>query len=273
MLKQRIITAAILIPLVIAVIFLLDAKWFSILFAVFVAIGAWEWAGLCKLSEKHRYLYSLVAVLILAVLYYSNNSSAYHVIISSGVAYWFFAILLVLFYQNQRNFLPKSSLPLLLIGLLLLIPMWSSLTILKSFPAIGAQLLMFLLLLIWSADTAAYFAGKKWGKRRLASRVSPGKTWEGTIAGIVAGSIVALSYVIVFNDKITHELMFVGLSVVTVVISVVGDLMESMVKREADIKDSGSILPGHGGVMDRIDSLTAAGPVFVLGLIYLGMTG
>ena len=271
MLKHRIITAAILVPLVIAVIFLLDTKWFSMLLAMFVGIGAWEWAALCKLNNKLKYLYSFFTLLILLGLYLLDSRSIYTSVILAGALYWFVAIFLILLYQSQRNLLPKSSLVLLPVGLLLLIPMWSSLTVLKSFPVYGASLLMFLMLLIWGADTAAYFFGKKWGKRRLASRVSPGKTWEGTLAGIVTGIVIALGYVIVSNDKLTHGFMFIGLSFVTVLISVFGDLMESLVKREANIKDSGSILPGHGGVMDRIDSLTAAGPIFVLGLIYIGV--
>ncbi|MCZ6804665.1 MAG: CDP-archaeol synthase [Proteobacteria bacterium] len=273
MLKHRIVTAAILIPIVIAVIFLLDTKWFSIFLAVFVAIGAWEWAALCRLSEKFRFFYSLFIVLVLAGIYWVDNSFLYRSIILCGAVYWFFAIILILFYQNQRNLLPNASLVLMLIGMLLLIPMWSSLTLLKSFPDNGASLLMFLMLLIWGADTAAYFIGKKWGKRRLASRVSPGKTWEGTIAGIIAGIVITLCYVIVSNKNISHGLALTGLSILTVTLSVFGDLMESLVKRVADQKDSGSLLPGHGGVMDRIDSLTAASPIFVFGVIYLGMAG
>jgi phosphatidate cytidylyltransferase len=271
MLKQRIITAAILIPIVIAVIFLLDTVWFSALFAVFVGVGAWEWAGLCKISKKYQYLYSLVTVLILAGLYSASNSGIYNSLILSGVVYWIIAVALVFSYQKQRNFLPKSPLALLIIGQLLLIPMWVSLTVLKSFPGNGAILIMLLMLLIWGADTAAYFVGKKWGKRRLASRVSPGKTWEGSIGGVIAGIAIALAYVIVSDAMPNQGIALIGLSFLTVSISIIGDLMESMVKREADIKDSGSILPGHGGVMDRIDSLTAAGPVFVFGIVHLGI--
>lgn len=271
MLKQRILTAAILIPIVIAVIFLLDAVWFSALFTVFVAVGAWEWAGLCKLSKKYQYLYSLITVLILAGLYSTSDSDVYNSVIFSGVVYWFIAVFLVFLYQKQRNLLPKSSLVLLPVGLLLLIPMWVSLTVLKSFPENGASLIMFLMMLIWGADTGAYFVGKKWGKRQLASRVSPGKTWEGSIGGIVVGIAIALAYVIVSDAMSSHGIALIGLSFLTVSISIIGDLMESMVKREADIKDSGSILPGHGGVMDRIDSLTAAAPVFVFGVVHLGI--
>ncbi len=271
MLKQRIITAAILITIVVAVIFLLDTVWFSALFALFVAIGAWEWAGLCKVSKKYQYVYSLITVLILVGLYSASNSGIYNSLILSGVVYWLVAIVLVSSYQKQRNLLPKSPQVLLVVGLLLLIPMWVSLTVLKSFHGNGATLIMLLMLLIWGADTAAYFVGKKWGKRRLASRVSPGKTWEGSIGGVVAGIAIALTYVNVSDGITSHGIALIGLSFLTVSISIIGDLMESMVKREADIKDSGSILPGHGGVMDRIDSLTAAAPVFVFGVVHLGI--
>lgn len=271
MLKQRIITAVILIPFVVAAIFLFETKWFAMLFAVFVGIGAWEWAGLCKLNKLYQYSYSLISILILAFIYWVDNSNVYYSVIFCGVIYWLIAIFLVVMYQTQTIVLTKSVPLLLTIGLLLLIPMWASLTVLKSYPTNGATLLMFLMLLIWGADTAAYFFGKKWGKRRLASRVSPGKTWEGSSAGIVAGIVITLAYVIVSNQLLSPGLAFIGLSIMTVFISIIGDLMESMVKREVNIKDSGSILPGHGGVMDRIDSLTAAGPVFVSGIVYLGI--
>lgn len=271
MLKNRIITASILIPLVIAVIFLLDTIWFSMFFAVFVAIGAWEWAGLCKLNGQSKTLYSLFIVCILFGVVWFDNDVLYDRIILSGVIYWAIAVILVISYQKQRHLLTNSSSILMLIGMLLLIPMWSGLTLLKSFSENGASLIMYLMLLIWGADTAAYFAGKKWGKRKLASRVSPGKTWEGTLAGIGSSVVIAACYIIVSNINLDDSLLFIALSVVTVIGSVFGDLMESLVKREAGQKDSGSILPGHGGVMDRIDSLTAASPIFVFGVIYLGL--
>ena len=258
MLRNRIITASILIPVVIAIIFLLDAVWFSILMAVFVAIGAWEWAGLCKLSGQSKTLYSLFIVCILFAIYRFDNSFLYSSIILIGVIYWALAVILIFTYQKQARLFTHSSAMLMLIGMLLLIPMWSALTLLKSFSTNGASLIMYLMLLIWGADTAAYFVGKKWGKRKLASRVSPGKTWAGTLAGIGSSAVIALCYIIVADMNLADSGLFIGLSVVTVVGSVFGDLMESLVKREAGQKDSGSILPGHGGVMDRIDSLTAA---------------
>jgi phosphatidate cytidylyltransferase len=273
MLKNRIITALILIPIVVVFIFLLDTIWFSTLFAVFVAIGAWEWAGMSKLRETVKVIYSLFIVLILAGIYYLDNSSLYNIIILCGSVYWLLAIVLIVSYQKQANLLPNSSSVLSLIGMFLLIPMWSGLTLLKSFPTNGTALIMLLILLIWGADTAAYFAGKKWGKHKLASRVSPGKTWEGTIAGVISSVVIAICYVITSSKNLDDSFMFIGLSILTVIGSIFGDLMESLVKREAGQKDSGSILPGHGGVMDRIDSLTAASPIFVFGLVTLGLIG
>lgn len=271
MLKTRIVTAAILIPIVISLIFFVNTIWFSVFFALFVAIGAWEWAVLSKLNDKMKYSYVIISLLMLLAIYYLNNSFLYKSIILTGVLYWLIAIGLVIFYQKQRNLLPRNPSILMLIGLLLLIPMWSSLVVLKSNAETGPVLIMLLMLLIWGADTAAYFAGKKWGKRKLANRVSPGKTWEGTMAGIVAGIVIAVAYVIVSNNNLSDGLVLIGLSILTVIGSVFGDLMESIVKREAGQKDSGNILPGHGGVMDRIDSLTAASPIFVLGLVLAGL--
>ncbi|MBL1142347.1 MAG: phosphatidate cytidylyltransferase [Proteobacteria bacterium] len=270
MLKTRIITAAILIPIVIAFIFLVDTLWFSALFAVFVVIGAWEWAGLCNTSEKLKCIYVIFILLSLSGIYWIDNSLIYSGIALCGTIYWLFAVVLVVFYQRKRNLLPRSRALLMSIGLVLLIPMWSSLTLLKSLEQ-GAALVMLLMMLIWGADTAAYFAGKNWGKRKLANRVSPGKTWEGTLAGIGSSLVIAACYVIVSNKNLEDSLMFIGISVLTVIGSVFGDLMESIVKREAGQKDSGYILPGHGGVMDRIDSLTAASPIFVFALVSSGL--
>lgn len=270
MLKARIATAAVLIPIVITLIFFANTVWFSAFFALIVAIGAWEWGGLSKLNDKAKYSYVIISLLILFAICWLNNLFVYKSTILTGVLYWLIAVVLVVFYQKQRNLLPRNSSILMLVGLLLLIPMWSSLVILKSNAETGPVLIMLLMLLIWGADTAAYFAGKKWGKRKLANHVSPGKTWEGTIAGFVAGVVIAVAYVIVSNKNLGDGLIFIGISILTVIGSVFGDLMESIVKREAGQKDSGNILPGHGGVMDRIDSLTAASPIFVFGLILTG---
>ncbi len=283
MLKQRIITAAVLIPVVLAVIFLIELKWFIVAVGILAGLAAFEWAALCKLNKLWCYCYSAFAALILvlawwAFLYMDLGSfviSLLAVVIILYLytsIYWLYALFVIVLYQ--RNLLPKflskldfSSLD---IGLLVIVSMGCSLIFLRRAENLhGESLLLFLLVLIWSADTAAYFVGKKWGRRKLASRVSPGKTWEGTLAGAAAGGMVAWGYVFFFGSTIKGT-VFIGLSLITVCFSVVGDLMESMMKRQAGCKDSGSILPGHGGVLDRIDSLTAAAPIFVMLLLIFG---
>lgn len=271
MLKNRIITALILIPIVIVFIFLAETLWFAVFFAFIAAVGSWEWAGLSKLNSFLQTIYTSLIISILSLIYWLDSNVVYQYIIFTGAAYWLLALVLIISYQKKHNLLPRSSLVLSIVGMFLIIPMWASLVFLKSFSLIGPTLIMFLMLLIWGADTAAYFAGKQWGKRKLADRVSPGKTWEGSIAGGLSGVAIALGFVLFSNIEFGDSLLFIVISVITVIASVFGDLMESMVKREAGQKDSGNILPGHGGVMDRVDSLTAASPVFIAGVIYLGL--
>ena len=146
--------------------------------------------------------------------------------------------------------------------------MWAGLILLKVFIAGGAALLLYLLLMVWAADTAAYFAGKSWGRRPLASRISPAKTQEGALAGLIAAIVIGLGYVIVTDRAWGEAWVFVLLSLITATVSIFGDLMESLLKRAAQVKDSGTLLPGHGGLLDRIDSLAAASPVFVFAVSY-----
>ena len=159
---------------------------------------------------------------------------------------------------------------MMVLGLIILVPTWCSLVYLKSL-ANGSAFIIYLLFLIWAADSGAYFIGRKWGKRKLASHVSPGKTWEGTIAGIISGLFVTMAFILFTENIVNNEILFILISILVIVMSVIGDLMESIVKRNANIKDSGHLLPGHGGILDRIDSLTAAAPVFTFGLIVTGM--
>lgn len=271
MLKHRIITAAILIPVVVAVIFLPDPVWFQTVFAGIIVIAAREWSALCKSNILFQCLYSLMVAAILIALVWIDNAYIFNLILLAGVLFWGASVIIVVLYQSQHNLLPGSFIVNPVVGLFLLIPFWSSLMVLKLSANSGSILIMYLMLLVWSADTAAYFAGKKMGKRKLAFRVSPGKTWEGTIAGFSAAVIITVCYVVVSNPGIAEGVIFVGLSIVTVSLSVFGDLLESLVKREVKIKDSGTILPGHGGVLDRIDSLTAASPVFTYGLVSFGL--
>ena len=268
MLKQRLLTAIVLIPVVLGLSLTPDAGWFVLACSILITAAAWEWAALCRLGRQWRALFSLCMALILAGLYRQNDPALLGAIVTAGVVYWLFAIALVLAYQRRRDYVPRAAVLRLLLGLFTLLPMWAGLLLLKSFIAGGVLLLLYLLLLVWCADTAAYFAGRRWGRHALASRVSPAKTREGALAGVMAAIIIGLAYVIVAGRAWDEAWVFVLLSLLTATVSVFGDLMESLLKREANLKDSGALLPGHGGLLDRIDSLAAASPVFVFAVSY-----
>jgi phosphatidate cytidylyltransferase len=258
MLKQRIFTAIVLIPIILWVL-TLSSQTLAWVMAIFVIIGAWEWAGLCNLI---RSIYSLLFGLTLFIIYYFWSYINIDYILYIVCFWWLIALYWILAYQQNHNNLPTSSFVKALLGFFILIPPWIALLSLHN-----QQWLIFLLVLIWSADIGAYFTGKKWGQNKLADKISPGKSWEGVAGALFISLLVALSYAIFNSMPLMTLLGFMLLCLITVIASIIGDLLESLFKRQAGIKDSSQILPGHGGVLDRIDSLTSAAPIFVLGLI------
>ena len=155
-----------------------------------------------------------------------------------------------------------------IMGILVLMPCWLALNFIRVLPS-GEMILLALFVLIWGADTGAYFAGKKWGKHKIIPQVSPGKSWEGLAGALLTTVLLVFCLLTALKFPPADIWVLLLLSLVTVLFSVLGDLFESMLKRKVDLKDSGTILPGHGGILDRIDSLTAAAPIFALGLILL----
>lgn len=273
MLKHRLITAAILIPLVICSVLFLPSIFFAILTALFVLLGAYEWAVFCGWqSQFARITYTCILAINLAAGYYTliYFPEITTTILAITCLWWFIALYWVWRYQQDCDLLPTAPLIKAGLGLLILSPAWLALVNLHLHQYEGKQWVVFLLILIWTADSGAYFAGKKWGKTKLAAKVSPGKTIEGVLGALVASGIVAILYAVLQKMSFTTLLLFVVICLLTVLMSILGDLVESLFKRQMDIKDSGQILPGHGGILDRIDSLTAAAPVFVLSLILLG---
>ncbi|MCJ8169738.1 phosphatidate cytidylyltransferase [Atopomonas sediminilitoris] len=261
MLKQRIITALILAPLALAGFFMLYGVKFALFITAVVMIAAWEWARLAGcVAQWQRVLY---AALIGGAIYelWWHPQWAQQVLLWSA-AWWALAVFLVAFFPRMGRVWqgrPQG----LLIGFFVLLPAWQGLQILKGWPQ-GNALILAVMILVWGADVGAYFAGKAFGKRKLAPAVSPGKSWEGLFGGLALTLLIAAG--VGFYREVDSEsllLMLCGTAVV-VLFSVVGDLNESMFKRHTGIKDSSNLLPGHGGVMDRIDSLTAAIPVFTL---------
>lgn len=271
MLKQRLVTAAILIPMVLFLIFGLETHYFAVCLGLLVCIGAWEWAGLSALRTAMAYLYVLVFVAGLGLILVYGDRQWLHVIVITGTIWWLFCLLPILGCRAIRRILFGHGLIRAGMGLVTLIPAWASLLLLHGHVSDGAGILLFLMLLIWVTDSGAYFVGRKWGHTPLAVNISPGKTWEGFWGGLCAGLLLGLGYVPVFDMDAMNACLFLVVCLITIVFSVLGDLMESMLKRQSSAKDSGHILPGHGGILDRVDSVAAAGPVFVTGMLGAGL--
>jgi phosphatidate cytidylyltransferase len=153
-------------------------------------------------------------------------------------------------------------------GVLVTLPCWASFVTLHARVDHGPLITLALLVIVWLADSGAYFAGKRWGHTRLAPVISPGKTWEGVLGGIITSAIVALLAGFWYSQSLEWTLTLVPVVLLAVMFSIVGDLLESLMKRQVGLKDSGHIIPGHGGVLDRIDSLTAAAPMFLIGMMW-----
>lgn len=266
MLKQRIATALILLPLMIGAIFYLSTPLFAVAMVVPVAIGAWEWANIMGLKESSQRIgYAAMTVVGLALVYWLG---ADWVLLASWI-WWSVSLFLVRAYP--RNAEVWAQVPVMgLIGLMLFLPAWWGLVVLHRQDG-GAWWLLYSLILVWGADTGAYFAGRTFGKNKLAPSVSPGKTIEGLIGGLLVTLVIAI--LVATQSTVLHNMGWIGfllISMISVVGSVYGDLAESMFKRHRGIKDSSQILPGHGGVLDRIDSITAAIPLFAGGMLVLG---
>lgn len=266
MLRARLLAAAVMLPAAILWALLAPLPVFAGVGACLVMAGAWEWAGLCGLGRRAwRIAYVLAMLLLMALAWWGLGHAA-----GSGfvpVLLWLFLgfwVLTAMELGVVRIPIPRPALALQ--GMLVLVPAWFSTLIVRSDPA-GGRLMMALLVVVWAADAGAYFAGRRWGSRPLARRISPGKTWEGLAGGlglaVVAGAVASLWCPL-------SPVQLAVLALPTALASVVGDLTESRLKRVAGAKDSGGLIPGHGGLLDRIDSLTAAAPVFALGLGLVG---
>ncbi|MEH6626299.1 MAG: phosphatidate cytidylyltransferase [Motiliproteus sp.] len=268
MLKQRILTALVLAPLVLAGVFLLPLQYFQWFVALVVLLGAWEWANLSDYSSPvQRWGYALVITAFLPVVVILSVSS--QLLLVLAVVFWLLVVYWVKSYPSTSGQW-GGRVSRALMGVLVLIPTWQGLVLLKSMAPSGGLILL-LMLLVWGADIGAYFAGRAWGRVKLAPAVSPGKTMAGFYGGLASSLIIALLAAVYLGLSGTNLLLLMGLCLVTALASVLGDLLESMVKRHRGIKDSSQLLPGHGGIMDRIDSLTAATPVFALGTSLLGL--
>ncbi len=271
MLAQRVLTAALLVPLVVGGVLYLSTFWVALFFAAVIMLAALEWARLAKISAplwKGLFLLLTAAALGVAALMISNPVFNYWLLATASVGWLFGAVFLFKIKKIER--MPSKPHPLwAAAGLLVLLPCWTALVALHRQGEDGPVLMLFVLVLIWVSDSSAYFAGRRWGQVKLAPVISPGKTREGVYGALAGAAIcgVALAWI---KPDIGGVLVAVPLCLLTCLASVEGDLFESFAKRQADVKDSGNLLPGHGGVLDRIDSVTAAAPIFMFGLMLLG---
>jgi phosphatidate cytidylyltransferase len=268
MLKTRIVTGCILGALLLLGLFLLPAFWAVLAFALVFIVGAWEWAGFGALRAPWvRALYTLSIALALGLSWrWTGDSSHLIILLSAACAWWVIAFLwLSLAPAWNRRVLT------LVCGLAVLAPAFVALGRLQISAdgfARGPLIVLWLVLMVCAADIGAYFAGRAFGRRKLAPRVSPGKTWEGAAGGLALVALVAAGGAVYFG---LPPLIVVAFGCGVGIFSVIGDLTESMFKRAAALKDSGTLLPGHGGLLDRIDSVTAAAPLYALGLFGSGV--
>lgn len=281
MFKSRLITALILVPIVIAALFLLPQAGFTILVLAISMLAAWEWGQFAGLAGRQQRIWvALIFGIIITLMLFSLPSYQpllslplvnYSLLIS--LSWWTVALILVLSYPRSASLWRHSRMLRLMFGIFTLVPFFWSMLVLRRYHFdsdhyAGAWWLLFVMLLVWGADSGAYFCGKLFGKHKLAPRVSPGKTIEGMLGGLLTSALIAWGFSLVVPLPVSDRIL-VLCAVIATLASVLGDLTESMFKREAGIKDSGHLIPGHGGILDRIDSLTAAVPVFTCMLLLI----
>ncbi len=258
MFRARVVTALLLCAGFLAVVFLLPPQAAAIVFALAAALAGWEWAGLMQAGPRGRVLYGLL-VFVLCLLFGTRPEDGFPLLWGIAVLFWLTVAPLCLRC--------KWSCAGSVTGLIVLVPTWAALTALHQRSAL---LLLAVMALVWVADIAAFSAGRTFGRRQLAPQVSPGKTWEG-VAGAMVG-VLAYGLAVAPFLPVVHcvrPALLAGLLLLLAALSIVGDLFESLAKRQAGVKDSSALLPGHGGILDRIDSLTSTLPAVALALYWI----
>lgn len=260
MLKQRIITAVVALVALSLVLFVVPPLVAELVIALVVLAGAWEWSAFLDaktMLTRVIYVILIAAVMAIVGMFWPDGAER---VLQVALVWWVVALIWAFFFPTKIPITVRW-----LCGMLVLVPMYVALVLLYQ---ANPSLLLFALLIVWVADIGAYFAGKRFGRVKLAPSISPGKTWEGVIGGMILVVMLTLGRSIWIATDLAVLIPF-GLGVAGV--SIIGDLTVSMFKRTAGLKDSGKLFPGHGGVLDRIDSVAAAAPVFALGLGWTGL--
>ena len=265
MLKQRVITGLIMAPIAVVGVFFLPLYGFAVFVGLIMLVSGWEWAQLAGYSGSSRVIYAGLLGLALPFIFFVPSVYILYILIP-GLLWWILAIFFVVSYPAFAKSW-SSKVVRSIIGILVLVPAFAAMVQLKTYPD-NNYLIVLLFLLIWGADIGAYFTGKAFGERKLAARVSPGKSWAGFYGGLATALIIGSLMALVRPDTVQLDsyegMIFLGCCGFVAVVSVLGDLTISMFKRNAGVKDSSNLLPGHGGFLDRIDSLLSAGPLFAL---------
>ncbi len=273
MLKLRILSALLLVPLVVLAVLRLDTANFALVATIIMLLAAWEWGALVPLNGRPARIAYLLSVTVALMLLWMVAQREWLVDLTLGMAllWWLFTLLWITRPDWGRGTDGTHVLAKLILGYGLFISTWLALVVLHSRPDQGPVWVLYLLVLVWVADSGAYFAGRTWGRAKLAPKVSPGKTWAGVYGALAASALFAFGFALYTGFRGTDLAGFVLICMLTVMFSIVGDLLESLLKRQQGIKDSGNLIPGHGGILDRIDSLLAAAPLFALGMRWMNL--
>lgn len=275
MLKQRVITGVILGVLIVLGVLYLTPMAFDLLTLLIAAIAAWEFLAIFKWDYQKRSIF-LIAFLLTSIPVQILPAIPTLMI---GALWWLASPYFLWRHTEDKQFHFDNLNYQALLGFVTFIPSWLGIVVIRG--KFGVEFLLYLLIIIAAVDIGSYFSGKLWGKRLLAPDISPKKTVEGLIGGVSLATFIGIVGVFLlkfkflnldyvqFNFTGLRTVSFIMLSIISCLWSVIGDLFESMLKRQAGVKDSGKILPGHGGMYDRIDSLTAAIPIFALGLLLI----
>jgi len=278
MTRTRLLAALVMAPVAIAAILLLPTQWMIMLAAVVFLAGLWEWFELAEIEDTLSRTVLLVAhlALMVAIVWASRSSTGPTLVLFQlasviGVIWWLLALMWLGRYQFASDHDTHARMFKLAAGALSVIPAWCALAWIHAGAPNGHRWLLTALAVVWAADTGAYFAGRKFGRHKLAPRVSPNKTVEGLAGGAVSGVVVGVAAAFWLAGAPVAQLPAIALvALAAVLFSVIGDLFESLLKRHAGVKDSGHLIPGHGGILDRLDGVLAALPAFALGKAVLG---
>ncbi|MEO8673074.1 MAG: phosphatidate cytidylyltransferase [Tahibacter sp.] len=269
-LKQRTLTALVLAPIAISIILFLPHSAFALVTGIVFVAALWEWTRMLGLSNSGpRGIFVAANAALMLLLWWLRDGSPWWIAMGVGVLWWCIAMLWLRRFSFAVAPTRENTALKLLVGSLIVVPAWVALNSVHSIGERGPLWTLFGLLLIWVADSGAYLAGSRWGRTKIAPRISPGKTWAGVYGALASSAIVGVAGAWLLGVRGLALVFVFLLAMLTVGFSIAGDLFESLIKRHANIKDSGNLFPGHGGLFDRLDSVFAALPVWSCGLALL----